>query len=138
MKESSATSPPFLRPNQAVGWIGPHEVCCMPRDRKFWLIVPLLCLWPLSASADDGEVTKVLSECGAADLPQASLDSCIERVRVLEETEPSSRLQTLEASLEQRESGRAVRARTAAPARPPAAEVASEPYMAAQGRSERN
>jgi len=110
----------------------------MPRDGEFWLIVPLLCLWPLSASADDGEVAKVLSECGAADLPQASLDSCIERVRVLEETEPSSRLQTLQASLEQRESGRPVRARTAAPAAPPAAEVASEPYRATQGRSEQN
>ena len=107
----------------------------MLRDGKFWLIVPLLCLWPLSASADDGDAAKVISECGAADLPQASVDSCIERVRVLEETEPSSRLQSLEASLERRESARPVRTRTAAPAAPPAAEVASEPHIAAQGAS---
>jgi len=109
----------------------------MLRDGKFWLMVPLLWLWPLSASADDGEVAKVIAECGAADLPQASLDSCIERVRVLEETEPSPRLQTLEASLEQRESGRPVRARTAAPVAPPAAEVASEPYVSVQGSEQK-
>jgi hypothetical protein len=110
----------------------------MRQDGKFWLIALLLCVWPIAASADDGEGAKLISECSAADLPQASVDSCLERARVLEETEPSSQLQTLEASLEQRESGRRVRTPTAATAAPPEAEVAPEPNMAAPDEGERD
>lgn len=97
-----------------------------------WLIAPFVCLWPLAAAADGSNAAKVISECGAPDLPQASLDSCLERVRVLEETEPSSGLQALEASLEQRESAGPPGTRTAsAPA--PMTEVAPEPDLAATG-----
>ena len=110
----------------------------MRPDGRCWLIVPLLCLWSLSASADDGDVAKIISECGVPDLPQASVDSCLERVRVLEETEPSSQLQTLEASLEQRESGRPVRTRAAAAASRRAVEVAPEPNRAADGESDQD
>src|ERR1700719_1585138 len=96
--------PAFVVPESA-GCLPPNpKVYRMRPERKLWLIAPLLCLWSLNASADDGDVAKVISECGAADLPQGAVDSCLERVRVLEETEPSSRLQSLEASLEQRES----------------------------------
>jgi hypothetical protein len=77
----------------------------MRADWKFWLIAPLLCAWPLSAGADDSDAAKLVSDCGAEDLPQSSIDSCLERVRVLEETEPSADLQSLEASLERRASG---------------------------------
>jgi len=106
----------------------------MRPDRKFWLIVPFLCLWPLGASADDGDVAKAIAECGAPDLAPAAVDSCLERVRVLEETESSSQLQTLEASLEQRESGRPARAPAATVAAAPrAVEVAPEPERAAEG-----
>jgi hypothetical protein len=109
----------------------------MRPDGKCWLIVSLLCLWPLSASADDGDVAKVISECGAPDLPQASVDSCLERVRVLEETQSSSQLQTLEAGLEQREGGRPVRTRAASVAAAPrAVEVAPEPPRATEGEGE--
>ena len=108
----------------------------MRRDGKLWLIAALLCIWPMAANADEGEAAKLVSECGAADLPQGSLDSCLERVRVLEETDPSPQLQTLEASLEQRESGRPVRARAAAAAAR-VVEVAPGPNMRADEDSGR-
>lgn len=90
----------------------------MRPDWKPWLIAPLLCIWPQASRADDSETAKLVSECGSSELPQASVDSCLERVRVLEETEPSAKLQTLEANLERRESGPRVIAHAAvAPAR---------------------
>lgn len=98
-----------------------------------WLIAPLVCFWPLAAAADGNDTAKVISECSAPDLPQASLDSCLERVRVLEETEPSSGLQALEASLEQRESGVPATTRTAATPPPAASEIAPESDVAAAG-----
>jgi hypothetical protein len=43
------------------------------------------------------------SECGAPDLSASAVDSCLERVRVLEETSPNADLQNLERTLEERE-----------------------------------
>jgi hypothetical protein len=80
------------------------------RDWKLWLVAPVLCAWPLGVLADDNEVAKLIVECGAEDLPQASLDSCLERVRVLEETEPSAQLQSVEGRLEKREVGKTMSA----------------------------
>lgn len=113
-----------------------HEVNRMRRDWKLWLIATPLCIWPMAANADDGEAAKLIAECSAADLPQTSLDSCLERVRVLEETDSSPPLQTLEATLEQRASGRPVRTRaTAAPA-PRTAEAAPTPNEISEAESE--
>ena len=101
------------------------------RYTKLLLVVPLLAFGPLNARADDPETAKLASECSAPDLPQSGLDSCLERVRVREETEPSAQLQALEATLEQRESGRPTHAETATTS-PRAIEVAPEP-MAPDG-----
>lgn len=102
----------------------------MRPDWKPWLIAPLLCIWPQASRADDSETAKLVSECGSSELPQASVDSCLERVRVLEETEPSAKLQTLEANLERRESGPRVIAHAAvAPAEARRAEVREMPVQ---------
>ena len=108
----------------------------MRRDAKLWLIAPLWCIWPIAASADESETAKLISECGVADLPQASVDSCLERVRVLEETDPSSQLQTLAATLEQRESGRPAATRAAAAAAPRVGDIAPEPSLAPEGEGD--
>ena len=92
------------------------------RDWKLWLIAPVLCVWPLAASADDSEAARLIAECGAQDLPQPSLDSCLERVRILDETEPSARLQSLEGRLEKREAGENMDAR-AEPTSVPQADI---------------
>lgn len=69
-------------------------------------ILLLLCAGGVStAGAAEESASAVLADCGSADLPAAQVDSCLERVRVLDETDPSAQLQTLEAQLEQRESG---------------------------------
>lgn len=108
----------------------------MRRNGKLWLIAPLICFWPLGADAESGDAANLVSECGAADLPQATLDSCLERVRVREETDPSPQLQALEASLEQRETGRPVRMQSA-PAAPRTVEVAPEPNAMTADETER-
>jgi len=59
---------------------------------------------PAAGAADDSAAA-VVADCGSADLPDSQLDSCLERVRVLDETDPSAQLQSLEAQLEQRETG---------------------------------
>jgi hypothetical protein len=85
---------------------------------KIWLIASLMLAWPLSAGADDNEAAKVVSECGVQDLPQSSVDSCLERVRVLEETNASADLQNLETTLERRASGKQSPGRATANAEP--------------------
>jgi hypothetical protein len=76
---------------------------------RFWTcstILLLLCTVGVStAGAAEDSASAVLADCGSADLPTAQVDSCLERVRVLDETDPSAQLQSLEAQLEQRESG---------------------------------
>jgi hypothetical protein len=59
---------------------------------------------PAAFAADDTE-SAVLADCTAADLPASTVDSCLERARVLDETNPSPQLESLEAQLQERESG---------------------------------
>jgi hypothetical protein len=123
--------------------LGTKKASQMP-GWKLWLALSLVCAWPLAASADENEAAKLIAECGAADLPQASVDSCVERVRVLEETEPSAELHSLEGSLERRESGADLSARAeAAPASPAdtsgaAAQPAEERYESAAENPDRD
>jgi hypothetical protein len=93
----------------------------MQSKRRAWLIAPLIAVAPLTAVADDNDAAKLISECGIPDLPQSSVDSCLERVRILEETEPSPQLQSLEGNLEQRTSGHLRSTRSVAPRIAPAA-----------------
>lgn len=58
------------------------------------------------AAAHDNDVAQLMSECGAPDLAPMAVDSCLERVRVVDETSPSPQLQSLEARLEERKSGK--------------------------------
>jgi hypothetical protein len=58
------------------------------------------------AAAHDGDVAQLMSECGAPDLADMAIDPCLERVRVVDETNPSPQLQSLEARLEERKSGK--------------------------------
>jgi hypothetical protein len=103
----------------------------MRSKRRAWLIVPLIAVGPVAAVADDSDAAKLISECGVSDLPQSSIDSCLERVRILEETEPSPQLQSLEGNLEQRESGRLRSARAVAtPIAPAAAPRETDPRSA--------
>jgi hypothetical protein len=59
-----------------------------------------------SAAAHDNDVAQLMSECGISDLADMAVDSCLERVRVVDETNPSPQLQSLEARLEERKSGK--------------------------------
>lgn len=68
-------------------------------------LAALLCTG-LPAAAAQSDVTAVLSDCGASDLPPSTLDSCLERVRVLNETSPSPELASLEARLEETKHGK--------------------------------
>ncbi|HEY6577988.1 MAG TPA: hypothetical protein VIY09_01575 [Rhizomicrobium sp.] len=80
----------------------------------------LLGLAAPAAFAGDDNDSAVMADCGVADLPAAAIDSCLERVRVLDETEPSPHLQALEARLEERATGQPTRG-GAEPDRRPAA-----------------
>jgi hypothetical protein len=51
---------------------------------------------------DDDTLQSLLADCGGKDLPADSIDSCLERAHALEETEPSTTLQSLAARLERR------------------------------------
>lgn len=98
-----------------------------------WLIVPLTFIPPFCASAaEDSDASRLVAECSAPDLPQSSIDSCLERVRVREETDPSPELQSLEATLERGEKGGATHSMLNGPAAAPnevsvAAPAATEP-----------
>ena len=52
----------------------------MQTQVRFCLIVPLVCIWPLIANADNSDAATLVSECGTPDLPQSAVDSCLERV----------------------------------------------------------
>lgn len=76
--------------------------------RMIWLSFPavfVLAAVPLAASAADKETDSVLADCGPSGLSTATVDSCLERIRVLDETNPSPALQSLEAKLEEQKSG---------------------------------
>jgi hypothetical protein len=76
-------------------------------------LLAILVLWGATpralAAAHDSDVAQLISECGAPDLAAMAVDSCLERVRVVDETNPSPQLQSLEARLEERKSGKRVR-----------------------------
>jgi hypothetical protein len=70
---------------------------------KIWLLPAAVLLVAGAASAAEtgaDSTAAVMSECSAP--PQASLDSCLERVRILEETDSAPGLASLEARLETR------------------------------------
>jgi hypothetical protein len=104
---------PFLRPNlRAIVYV--FAVFGVMMTKPLYAGLPFLLIAagvvaPVAARADDAST--VLSDCGAAGLPASQIDSCLERVRVLDETDPSPQLQSLEARLEQQESGRRMASR---------------------------
>ena len=61
---------------------------------------------PALAASRGDDVAQVIAECGASDLADAAVGPCLERVRVVDETNPSPQLQSLEAQLEERKSGK--------------------------------
>jgi hypothetical protein len=62
-----------------------------------------------AATAPDS-AESVLHDCNVASLPSEQVDSCLERVRVLDETNPSPALQSLEVKLSQMEAKQPPRA----------------------------
>lgn len=77
-------------------------------QRAFWPIVAALAVVSATLPAhaglfgDDDTLQSVTADCGRPDLPIDSIDSCLERVRVLSETDPSPQLEALEAQIERR------------------------------------
>jgi hypothetical protein len=69
----------------------------------------------------------VLADCGSADLADSQVDSCLERARVLDETDPSPQLQSLEAQLEQRATGQRMVRHEPRPLQAPSNPAASDP-----------
>lgn len=75
--------------------------------RAFWPIVATLAVvggLPAHAGlfGNDDTLQSVTADCGSPDLPVDSIGSCLERVRVLSETDPSPQLEALEAQIERR------------------------------------
>jgi hypothetical protein len=85
----------------------------------------LLLLWapaaPSALAAEDS-ASSVLADCGTPDLAASAVDSCLERARVVDETDPSPQLESLEALLEAR-----AEKEQPAPLGPPADAQASGP-----------
>ena len=73
------------------------------RRLAFWssLIALLFTAAALPACAQQDSLDSVMADCGGA-IPPRLVDSCLERVRVLDETNPSPQLQSLEAQLSRR------------------------------------
>lgn len=86
----------------------------------------LLATATLPACAQQDDANKVIAECSRP--PREAIDSCLERVRVLNETNPSPQLQSLEAAL----SGR--QARSEGYKRPPGEPDAGDAYQPYQGQ----
>jgi hypothetical protein len=86
----------------------------------------LLLLWapaaPTAIAAGDS-ASSVLADCGAPDLAASVVDSCLERARVLDETDPSPQLESLEAALE----ARAGKGQPAPPGQPADAQASGPP-----------
>ncbi|MGB8363494.1 MAG: hypothetical protein ACLQUZ_15145 [Rhizomicrobium sp.] len=74
----------------------------------YWPTLTVLCMaaaaLPAHAQfwADKDEVKSIMADCGGPDLPAGSIDECLERACLADETNPSRQLQTLEAQLERR------------------------------------
>ena len=56
---------------------------------------------PAYAAAGDDTVAEVMRDCGGNSLPRDLVSSCLERARVLDQSDPSAQLESLEAKLEQ-------------------------------------
>lgn len=72
---------------------------------RIWLLgaaVFLVSGGAYAVEAEGDSTSAVQAACSTPDLPAASVDSCLERVRILEETQPSADLESLEARLEAR------------------------------------
>jgi hypothetical protein len=85
---------------------------------------------------DDDDLKSVMADCNRPDLAADTIDSCLERARVLNETSPSPQLPSLTARLERR--AEALRDGTAPSASPQqrAAPIADQSSDAAAGRNE--
>lgn len=57
---------------------------------------------PAAAAPGDDTPAEVMRDCGGDSLPRDEVSSCLERARVLDQSNPSAELQSLEARLEQR------------------------------------
>jgi hypothetical protein len=57
---------------------------------------------PAVAASGDDTPAEVMRDCGGDSLPRDEVSSCLERARVLDQSNPSPQLQSLEARLEQR------------------------------------
>ena len=91
------------------------------------LALLLSCALAPSAFAGDGDdAASIMADCGGSDLPASAVDSCLERARVLDETDPSPQLQSLEAKLEER---------LTVPANPARPKRAESPLVSAPGSS---
>ncbi len=100
--------PPLLCPNQVVtskGSLKGQNAMILRSCTYVSLLLVLSAITPQTASAAEDNASAVLADCTMPDLPAAAVDSCLERVRVVDETNPSPQLQSLEAQLEQREAG---------------------------------
>ena len=105
--KSSRVGTAILAPESGV-CVGALRVEVM-QMRKIWQrsMMVLLCSgWPFAVSAAHDQAAALLSECSVPDLPAEAVDSCLERVRVLDETSPSPALQSLEARLDEQKSGK--------------------------------
>jgi hypothetical protein len=73
------------------------------RRLAFWssLSVLMVSAAALPACAQQDNFDSVMADCGGR-IPARVVDSCLERVRVLDETNPSPQLQSLEAQLSRR------------------------------------
>jgi hypothetical protein len=73
------------------------------RRMAFWssLSAVMLSAAVLPACAQQDSFDSVMADCGGS-IPPRVVDSCLERVRVLDETNPSPQLQSLEAQLSRR------------------------------------
>lgn len=77
-------------------------------QRAYWPIAATLVFigaaLPAHAGLFGGDDTlqSVTADCGSPDLSADSVDSCLERIRVLSETDPSPELEALDAQIERR------------------------------------
>lgn len=71
------------------------------RRLAFWSSLSALLLSAMPACAQQDSLDSVMADCGGR-IPPRLVDSCLERVRVLDETNPSPQLQALEAQLSSR------------------------------------
>jgi hypothetical protein len=57
---------------------------------------------PAFAAPGDDTPAEVMRDCGGASLPRDQVSSCLERARVIDQSDPSAEMESLEAKLEQR------------------------------------